>query len=188
MPSLIADVVPAGSWGPTQQPTIEGAGLLLRPWRQGDESFLVNAYADPDIQRWHSFTLTDDSDAAAWMERHERRWREESGADWAVLGEGKLLGRIGFRILSLVEGEAEVAYWVAPQARGQHVASRALTALVAWAREAGMHRLTLLHSVLNQPSCKVAQHCNFPLEGTAVRALIHADGWHDMHQHARLLE
>lgn len=188
MPSLIPHVIPPGSWGEQPQPSIKGEELLLRPWQAGDEPFLVQAYADAAIQRWHSFTLRDESEATAWRERTARRWREETGADWAVTEEGKQLGRIGFRIFNLTEGEGEVAYWVAPAARNQQVASRAVNALVEWAATVGMHRLTLMHSVGNEASCKVAQHCGFPLEGIATRALLHQDGWHDTHLHARLLE
>ena len=43
-----------------------------------------------------------------------------------------------------------------------------------------------MHSVANHASCRVATKSGFPLEGTHRRALLHTDGWHDMHLHARL--
>ncbi|GAB6898275.1 GNAT family N-acetyltransferase [Kineosporia succinea] len=188
MPSLNSRVLEAGSWSAVPQPVIEGDGLRLRPWRTGDEPFLVGAYSDPAIQRWHTFVLDDEAEATGWIERVNARWPSEKAADWAVESQGELVSRIGFRILDLEYGDAEVAYWVAPQARGAGIASRALTVLTDWAREHGLHRLTLQHSTQNEPSCRVAQRCGFHLEGTLVRSLLHADGWHDMHLHARLLE
>jgi len=188
MPRLTAPVLPAGSWGEGRQPSIEGEDLLLRPWRAGDESFLLEAYSDPAIRRWHTFGMTAVAEAEEFIARHAQRWQREEGADWAVTGAGKQLGRIGFRLLDLEFGDAEVAYWVTPAARNQRVASRALAVLTDWARTAGMHRLTLQHSTLNEASCRVARRGGFALEGVAVRALLHDDGWHDVHLHARLLE
>ncbi|GAB3254162.1 GNAT family N-acetyltransferase [Kineosporia babensis] len=188
MVNLVKDVVPAGSWGSLAQPGFAGAGLVVRPWQPGDEGFLLSAYADPDIRRWHAMTLSDRAEATAWIETAGLRWAQEQGANWAVTEDGQLLGRIGFRMLDLAGGEAEVAYWVAPQARGRRVATRALGALIGWARSQGLHRLTLMHSTLNLASCKVAQHCGFRDEGTSLRSVLHEDGWHDMHHHALLLE
>jgi RimJ/RimL family protein N-acetyltransferase len=39
---------------------------------------------------------------------------------------------------------------------------------------------------VNAESCQVALKAGFALEGTARSALLHTDGWHDMHVHARL--
>ncbi|GLY15979.1 acetyltransferase [Kineosporia sp. NBRC 101677] len=188
MPALVRDVIPAGSWSSVPQPGFRGEGLLLRPWRHGDEPFLLEAYSDPDIQRWHALALADEAEATAWIERKSAAWAGETAADWLVEGEGKALGRIGFRVADLSLGEAEVAYWVAPAARNQQVATRATRALTTWSRAHGLHRLTLLHSTRNEPSCRVAQRCGFALEGTAVQSLLHSDGWHDMHHHALLLD
>ena len=63
-------------------------------------------------------------------------------------------------------------------------ASDATRAVSGWAFESiGLHRLELLHSVQNVPSCGVAGRAGFVLEGTR-RSSLHADGWHDMHLHA----
>jgi ribosomal-protein-alanine N-acetyltransferase len=46
--------------------------------------------------------------------------------------------------------------------------------------------MELSHSTLNPASCRVAGNSGYRLEGTRRRAGLHADGWHDMHLHARL--
>ncbi|MEW2435901.1 GNAT family protein [Streptomyces caniferus] len=38
----------------------------------------------------------------------------------------------------------------------------------------------------NPASCRVATKAGFRLEGTMRSALLHADGWHDEHLHARV--
>lgn len=49
-----------------------------------------------------------------------------------------------------------------------------------------LHRLELAHSVRNPASCRVADKAGYRLEGTKRQEGRHADGWHDMHPHARL--
>jgi RimJ/RimL family protein N-acetyltransferase len=82
---------------------------------------------------------------------------------------------------------AEVAYWTTRAARGRGVAPRATTALTRWAfDEIGFHRLELMHATANEASCRVAGKAGFALEGTKRSAVLHQDGWHDMHLHARV--
>lgn len=38
----------------------------------------------------------------------------------------------------------------------------------------------------NAASCRVALKAGFAAEGTRRSAALHADGWHDMHLHARI--
>lgn len=53
-------------------------------------------------------------------------------------------------------------------------------------RHVGLHRVALQHSTRNRPSCHVASRAGFEVEGTLRGSALHADGWHDMHLHARL--
>lgn len=43
-----------------------------------------------------------------------------------------------------------------------------------------------MHAVRNEASCRVAIKTGFVLEGTKRSAVLHPDGWHDMHLHARV--
>jgi RimJ/RimL family protein N-acetyltransferase len=190
MPSLVPPVIPAGRLARCAQPVLPvDAELELRPWARADAAAVVAAYADPAIERWHARRVDDEDEALALIEQWNRIWTAETGAAWAVSdrGGGGVLGRIALRELSLHEGRAEVAYWTGPAARGRRVASRALDALVAWAfAELGLHRLRLVHSLGNPASCRVAAACGFAVEGIERSAVQHADGWHDMHLHAKI--
>lgn len=186
MPLLVSPPVPAGSWGRRAQPVLWGPGLVLRAWEPRDAAFLVTAYADPEIQRWHVRSLTH-IEAEEWIAARGIGWRGERCADWAVEVDGEPAGRVGFTTLNLGEGRGEVSYWVAPERRRRGVAVRAVTTLCEWALGAGgLHRVDLLHSVANTASCRVAERAGFAVEGTAVSSVWHQDGWHDMHVHARL--
>ena len=186
MPELAPPAVPAGSLASLTQPELRGDGVALRPWREQDRSAVVAAYADPAIQRWHCRSMTDD-EARDWIATWPKRWRAESGAGWAVVRDGEVAGQIALRQLYLPAGLAEVSYWVLPAARGERIAPRALAALTAWSFDVlGLHRIELRHSTANLPSCRVAQRARFTEEGTLRADARHADGWHDMHLHARL--
>ena len=106
---------------------------------------------------------------------------------WAAVdGADAVLGRCALHV-DLERGVGEIAYWVLPAARGQAVATRAARRVTDWGHhELGVHRIVLLHSTQNAPSCAVANRLGYLVEGTARGEGLHADGWHDMHQHAHL--
>jgi len=168
------------------QPELDAGGVWLRPWRGCDRPAVVAAYADPAIQRWHCRSMTD-HEARDWIDAWPGRWRRETGAGWAVVDASGVVGQVSLRRLVLSEGLAEVSYWVLPAARGRRVAPRALSAMSAWTfNTLGLHRVELNHATSNLASCRVAQHAGFAAEGTKRSEALHADGWHDMHLHARL--
>jgi ribosomal-protein-alanine N-acetyltransferase len=188
MPELVSPAVPAGRIRNQPQPTLRVDELTVRPWQPADASAVVAAYADRDIQQWHARSLTED-EAAAWLSSWAGRWRAETGAGWAVTEQGVLVGRVAFTTISLRDGQAEVAYWTVPAARGRNIAARSVRAVSAWIfRSVGLNRVELNHSTLNTASCRIAHKAGFRYEGTKRRQLLHQDGWHDMHLHARLAD
>ena len=128
------------------------------------------------------------SEAAAWIEAWPNRWRHETGCGWAISDEYYVLGQIAFRAIDLHEGAAELSYWVLPAARGQGVAQQAVLALTDWSFAVlGLHRIEINHSTLNVASCHVADRAGYVLEGIKRSQVLHPDGFHDMHQHARIV-
>ena len=209
MPSLTPPVIPAGRLAASTQPVlpIADSALSLRPWTVADATAVIAAYADPDIRRWHGRTVDTEAEARALIERWRSAWSAESGAGWAIVrtgeaadgeggsggvsrrgpGDDVVLGRIALRAIETEQGRAECAYWVMPGARGEGVATKALAALTSWAfDEVGFHRLFLVHSTVNDASCRVATKAGFAPEGVERSSLLHTDGWHDMHVHARI--
>jgi RimJ/RimL family protein N-acetyltransferase len=131
----------------------------------------------------------DEQEARVWMSERHEMWRAEAGGDWAVLHEGRPAGRVAVRKLDLHDGCGEVGYWVLPEARGGGIAALALDGLCDWLfGEAGLRRLELDHSTANPASCRVAVNAGFAAEGVKRAAVLHEDGWHDMHVHARLAD
>ena len=185
VPGLVPPFLAAGTLARSEQPVLTGDGLVLRPWAAGDAPVVAAAYADPGIRLWHARTMTA-GEARAWVAQWPGRWRDETGAGWAVT-DGDVVGQISLRTVDLAEGSAEVSYWVLPAARGRGLAARALAVLGRWAfGELGLHRIEVQHSMRNAASCRVAERAGYPAEGIRRSQALHADGWHDMHLHARV--
>ncbi|MHB9753184.1 GNAT family N-acetyltransferase [Streptomyces sp. BYX5S] len=190
MPTDVPPVIPPGTLSGTPQPTLHSTDgeLTLRTPRFTDAPAIHTAFQDPTLRHWHLRGMADEAEARAWIASTHDGWREETAATWFVTRttDGAPLGRMALRALDLEEGVAEVGYWVLPAARGLGVAPRALTAMTHWALATGFHRIDLQHSTRNAPSCRVALKSGYPLEGTRRSSALHADGWHDMHVHARI--
>lgn len=190
MPFLISPVLTPGALARVPQPALPtGDGLLLRPWRAEDAPAVHAAFQDPVLHQWHLRSSGSEEEAAGWIAQWQQEWEDEGQAQWAVVDEetDELLGRVALRQILLADGIAEVAYWTVARARGRGVAVRAATTLSHWAfEEIGFHRLELFHATANEASCRVAAKAGFAPEGTKRSALLHSDGWHDMHFHARV--
>jgi ribosomal-protein-alanine N-acetyltransferase len=188
VPELVSPAVAPGSLARLPQPVLELDDFVLRPWRASDAPAVAEAYSEPSIQQWHARSMTED-EARLWIGSWPDRWNQESGGGWAIASASGLLGQISLRRLSLTDGLGEVSYWVVPAARGHRVATRALCALSAWVfGQLSLHRVELTHSTMNWASCRVATNAGYRLEGTKRREALHADGWHDMHLHACLID
>nr|WP_184988355.1 GNAT family N-acetyltransferase [Sphaerisporangium rubeum] len=168
----------------TGQPRLHAGELVLRPWNADDVAVVVEAFRDPAIQLWNLEGELGEDQAARLIGVWQARWRLETGASWAVTEQGVVLGRVGLRTVDLALGIGEVAYWTLPAARRRGVTARAVSELARWALDdLGLHRLELRHSMANVASCRVAGRAGFTAEGVLRSALLHADGWHDMHIH-----
>ncbi|MGA4848628.1 GNAT family N-acetyltransferase [Streptomyces sp. G5(2025)] len=190
MPALVAPLMRPGCLAEAPQPALPVEGsLLLRPWLQTDAAAVVRVFEDPEIQRWHLKRADSEGEARRWITQWQQGRRDEVAAHWAVVDVDSdgVLGRVSLQSVILMGGQAEISYWTAPWARGGGVCSRAVTAVSDWALgEAGFHRLELGHSAFDPASCRVALKTGFVQEGIRRNALRHADGWHDMHLHARV--
>ena len=174
MPRLVDAVVQPGALSGTDQPDLPvDERLLLRPWNERDIPAVVNAYAEQDIQVWNLNSM-DDAEAHEWIRSWSSAWDAETDACWAIAEQSdhSVVGRVALRRISLAAGSAEVTYWVAPHARRRGAATLATMTVSGWAFESlGLHRVELIHSVHNEPSCGVATRAGFVLEGTLKKRL-----------------
>ncbi|MFD9439397.1 GNAT family N-acetyltransferase [Streptomyces sp. NPDC060006] len=178
-------------------PEIHGHGLWLRPWdadAEEDVQAWLRGCTDPEFQRWNTpiRPIGSRTDAQESLRARAKAVQEGAGASFCVTDatSGLRLGHIGVNDIDHVIRVARVGYWVLPDARGRQVASRALTLASRWAfEELGLHRLELGHALGHEASCRVAERCGYPYEGTLRGAMFEAgrqDAFRDVHLHARL--
>ncbi|MYS22804.1 GNAT family N-acetyltransferase [Streptomyces sp. SID4948] len=190
----IPPVVPPGRMRGSRQPVLAlPRGMRLRPWQDNDAPVLAASGLDADIQHWNRPGRLTLDGAREKIAHWQRRWASEAAAIWAVApaetdgGGLAAVGLIGLADLDLRGGSGEILYWLLPAGRGGGVMTEAVRTVSRWAfEELGLHRLRITHSVANTASCAVATRAGFLLEGTMRSALLHADGWHDEHLHARI--
>ncbi|MFC9636290.1 GNAT family N-acetyltransferase [Streptomyces mirabilis] len=186
----IPAVVPSGRMCQTDQPVFGlASGLELRPWSSDDAKVLADSCRDPDVQHWNRPGHLSLDDARDRIARWEKGWQAEKAAIWAIAEPraGSPVGLIGLADIDLLGGSAEFLYWLLPAGRGRGAMVDAVVRVSRWAMDdLGLHRLRITHSVANTASCRVATKAGFALEGTMRSALLHSDGWHDEHLHARV--
>ncbi len=126
--------MPDGLLSGCPQPVLAaGRGLVLRPWEAADAPVFFAAYQDSELRRWHTRRPRTEDDVREWFGAYQEDWERDRGGHWAVArDDGDVLGRIAMRGWDFDNGIAGVGYWVLPAARGDGVATRALTALSAW--------------------------------------------------------
>src|SRR3954465_7823396 len=101
-----------------------------RPRRGSDAPGICAGLNDPDVARFMPTIPSPytSSDAEAWVERCAEVWRTGESAPFAIVGVagGELLGSIELN-------GATIGYWVAVEARGRGIATRALRLICEWA-------------------------------------------------------
>ncbi len=154
--------------------------IRLRRFRESDLRGIVAACDDPETARFipgMPSPYTDD-DAREYLMSCDQAWQTRERLPFAIVdldGE-RLLGAIDLR-----PGELDsIGYWVARDARGAGVATRALILLSRWAvLEGGVERLELTTHPENRASQRVAEKAGFVREGVLRSHLRFRDGRRD---------
>ncbi|WP_366179805.1 GNAT family N-acetyltransferase [Actinomyces timonensis] len=156
-------------------------GLLLSAPTMDDAERVHEICQDPEIHRWtpvpSPYSLDDARQyltgvvAPGWETGRELTWaiRERRGAGGEG-ADGRPVGMIGLRVDS--SGRGDLRFWVAPEARGRGVATRAAGAVVDAALDPGALALPAVSwscwiddGVPNWPSWRIAWSLGFTREG-----------------------
>lgn len=141
--------------------------LVLRPWRPADAPEVLAVLQDPEIARWVTIPQPFlQADSEAFIQNSLTMWRDGTGAPFAIVDAAtdRLLGavtRFG------PEGhQATFGLWLAPEARGRGVGTRALRLVADWtfATTAAI-RLDTFIMVGNEPSNRMVERAGFRREG-----------------------
>lgn len=178
-------------------PELYGHGLRLHRWdpaSDADVATWLRGLSDPEFRRWNTplNPVTDLASARASLRAKADNAANGTSASFRITDAetGRTLGHIGINEIDHVFRVARVGYWILPEARGRRAATHALTLAAHWAlTDLGLHRLELGHAVGHDASCRIADRCGFPHEGTLRSAMWEADrrdAFRDVHLHARL--
>jgi RimJ/RimL family protein N-acetyltransferase len=154
---------------PLPDPELTDGAVSLRPWRREDLKVMTDALQDPEIPRWTTIpSAYGERDAREYLIRAEpdRRAGRELGLAVVDARSDAVLGGCGLSRFEWPELKCEIGYWVAREARGRSVGTRAVTLLSSWAvGPLGMERLELLVDPRNEPSNRLAVSAGFKREG-----------------------
>jgi RimJ/RimL family protein N-acetyltransferase len=154
--------------------TLSDGVAMLRPWSNSDANFLLDACADPAIQRYSVPTPPRSiAEAAALIDEIELAWQKfassgrPSGVAFAIAdaASADLVGLCGIDEWSKAD-VAQIGYWITARARGRGFATRGVILLTRWLFELGAARVFLTIVADNVDSIAVARRAGFAYEGT----------------------
>ncbi len=146
---------------------------MLRPGGPNDVDTVTEACQDPEIPRWTTVPSPyRREDAEHWLcEIVPGAARDGSGVHLLAFEDERLAGSFSVMEIDRERGYGELGYWVAAEARGRGVATRATRLLHDWAvRELGLTALEILPHRDNAASRRVAERCGYTLTGELRRA------------------
>jgi ribosomal-protein-alanine N-acetyltransferase len=144
-----------------QMPTLETSRLVLRKLGPDDLT---------DIIAWDDFPVgqTAEAEARKILDYCLREYRERGIGPWGIQlrATRALVGNCGFPHIMFKDRCGEVNYYIAPQARGQGLATEALSALLKFGfREIGLTRIQGRCALDNLSSERVMQRVGMTFDG-----------------------
>ena len=155
--------------------------LELRRLLPTDREAVLVACQDPEILRWTTLPDPFTSDSArALLDEAARAWYDGTIAELVLVVDGRLVGATHLAFYS--DWRASVAYWLAAEARGRGLATRAVRLVTQWGFEtyASLVRIELWSMVGNDASDAVARRAGFVEEGVLRSRLPVRGGYRDV--------
>jgi RimJ/RimL family protein N-acetyltransferase len=154
---------------PLPTPPLADCAVALRPWRERDIPAQLAAFGDALFERFSDWPPRTEADARRYLKAHEAARVRGEQLELALVephDHDVVLGGASLSSVSLPQGRASIGYWLAPDARGRGLATRAVRLLASWAFDAlRIERLELTCGPDNHASQRVAERCGFTREG-----------------------
>lgn len=169
---------------------ISDGEIRLRVRADSDEPAMIAALQDPEIPRWTRVPENyDERDAAEWTV--ERRRQQEAGEGLHLViadaDSDEFLGAIGAHDIDRTDGRCNIGYYLAREARGQGVMTRAVTMLSRWAFDnLPVDRIEITIHPENAPSRSVAERAGYTFEGVLRSHTVIKGKRRDMAMHSLL--
>ncbi len=154
---------------PLPDPALADERIELGPFTDADVATLAATCTDPEIARFTFIPAPYElCHALDFVDRQDERRETWEAIDLAIRDrdDGALLGSTGLRVFDTARGSCEIGYWVAPEARGEGVAPRAVRLLADWALESlPVDQVDLTADAPNAASLRVAEKAGFAPTG-----------------------
>ncbi|MEV4414350.1 GNAT family protein [Catellatospora sp. NPDC049609] len=153
----------------------------LEPWRAPEFAEFIAAHRD-HLAPWLPWAvrLTDVDATRAWLQAYAERQARDEGRIYGIWQHGVLVGGTLFRVFDHASGTAEIGVWLAPDAQGQGLITRAATHMIDWVvRERGMHRVEWRTVPTNAASIACAERLGMHLDGRLRECFPHGGVRHD---------
>lgn len=154
----------------------------LEPWQADEFAQHIAAereYLDP----WLPLVtrVSEPGGAKALLQHYADAQARGEGRIMGIWINDKLSGGVLFRIWENATGMCELGVWLAPEAVGRGLITKAATAMIDWAFHVrGMHRAEWRCAPANERSSAVARRLGMKLDGTLREAFIHNDQRQDV--------
>ncbi|UED88197.1 GNAT family N-acetyltransferase [Streptomyces profundus] len=133
--------------------------------------------------------VTDTASARTLLQHYAEREAADEGRIYAIRQDGELVGGTLFRVFDTAQGSCELGAWLAPEAQGRGLVTRAAGAMIDWAvDERGMARMEWMVSPVNAASIAVAKRLGMRHEGTLRSVFEMAGERHDLEMWAVLAD
>ncbi|MBC6450743.1 GNAT family N-acetyltransferase [Actinokineospora xionganensis] len=155
---------------------------VLEPW-QASEFFEHIDSAREYLSVWLPWVdrIVDAESAGAWLQNYADRQAAGEGRIFGIRVGGKLLGGALFRTFDQRFGNCEVGVWLAPEAVGRGLVTRAVRLMIEWAvEERGMARVEWQAAAGNTRSLATAERIGFTREGVLRQMFPHRGARHDV--------
>ncbi|MFG1833669.1 GNAT family N-acetyltransferase [Micromonospora chersina] len=139
----------------------------LAPWQAAEFADFVartRAHLAPWLPWAH--TVTDTDTARAFLQRYADLQARDAGSIHGIRLDGKLVGGTLFRTFDPAAGVCEIGVWLAPEAEGHGLVTRAARRMIDWALgERGLARVEWRTVPHNARSQAVARRLGMTREG-----------------------
>lgn len=154
----------------------------LEPWQAAE--FLAHVdQARANIEAyipWAEIVVDEDS-ARSFLQRYADRQAADGGRIYGIWLDGRLVGGLLFRTFEAGWGSCELGVWLAAEAEGHGLITRAAQLLIDWAIGArGLNRVEWRCVPANTRSAAVAKRLGMSHEGTLRQAFPYRGELHDI--------
>ena len=166
-------------------PVLTGNKIFLRQLRRKDNLSIKQAADNKEISQFIPFIPTPYSldNARRWINKTHREARADRAYQFGISSkeEDRIIGMIGLKHINLIDGNAEIEYWVGRKYWGKGITSEAIGLILNFAfKDLRLIRVYAFVSEKNPASIRVLEKSSFSQEAIFRKAYKSGPKWYDV--------